>query len=258
MATKRVWDDFTTELDRKSFEASGFGQRGGLGKRPALLMVDFHYSYVGDRPEPILESIKRFRNSCGERGWRCVEKAAELLAAARQAKIPIFHSTNKRRADGMDTGRWSKKNNRAMEIPRFSGHLASDFIEELAPLPEEVVIHKIKPSIFFGTPLVSLLNDMKVDSVLIAGATTSGCVRATVLDAFSYNYAVGVVEECVVDRWESSHAMTLFDLNAKYADVVSLAEAKEFLRDFSRDNRKGTEGNLSKQAAITKTSAASG
>ncbi|MDP7505430.1 MAG: isochorismatase family protein, partial [Nitrospinota bacterium] len=97
-------------------------------------------------------------------------------------------------------------------------------------LPSELVIHKLKPSMFYGTSLVGMLNDLKVDTLLVAGTTTSGCVRATVVDAFSYNYAVGVVEECVVDRWESSHAMTLFDLDAKYADVISLAETTGFLK----------------------------
>ena len=230
MARKRVWDAFITDLDRQVFEASGYGQKGTLGERPALLMVDFHYNFFGDRPEHILESIKRFRNSCGEAGWLCVEKAKELLDAARIAQIPIVHSTNERRKDGLDSGRWSNKNRRAMEESTFAGHMGTQFMKSLEPLPSELVIHKLKPSMFYGTSLVGMLNDLKVDTLLVAGTTTSGCVRATVVDAFSYNYAVGVVEECVVDRWESSHAMTLFDLDAKYADVISLAETTGFLK----------------------------
>ena len=94
-------------------------------------------------------------------------------------------------------------------------------VSELAPGPDEVVIRKIKPSAFFGTPLASYLNELKIDSLVITGCTTSGCVRATVVDAFSLNYRVVIPSDGVFDRFELSHQVSLFDLSLKYADVVT-------------------------------------
>jgi maleamate amidohydrolase len=91
------------------------------------------------------------------------------------------------------------------------------------------VIYKYKPSVFFGTPFTSFLNDMGCDSLLVAGTTTSGCVRATVIDAFSYNYRVAVVEEACFDRSQVSHAVSLCDMHAKYADVVRAAEVLTYI-----------------------------
>ena len=92
-----------------------------------------------------------------------------------------------------------------------------------------MVIRKDKPSVFFGTPLMSYLHELQVDTLLVTGTTTSGCVRATVVDAFSYNFKVVVVEECVFDRGQASHQVNLFDMQAKYADVVSLEDALRYL-----------------------------
>lgn len=226
---KRVWDDFITERDRKVFEAAGYGKKGKLGSRPALLIVDVNYNFVGDRPEPILESIKRFRNSCGEEGWVAVGYIRELLEAARAAKAPVFYSTSEGRQTLHDYGRWATKNARAGEVTDTAGHLGVRIVKDIEPKDEEIVIRKQKPSIFFGTPLMSYLNELDVDTLIVSGATTSGCVRATVIDAFSYNLFVGVVEECTFDRGQASHAINLWDMNAKYADVISLREAKDYL-----------------------------
>jgi nicotinamidase-related amidase len=103
-------------------------------------------------------------------------------------------------------------------------------VAEIAPQPRDVVIGKLKPSAFFGTPLASYLLELKVDTLIVCGTTTSGCVRASVLDAFSLGYRVAVVEECTFDRGEVSHAINLFDMNAKYADVVSLEATTGYLR----------------------------
>ncbi|MEK7281157.1 MAG: isochorismatase family protein, partial [Chloroflexota bacterium] len=93
----------------------------------------------------------------------------------------------------------------------------------------DIVIYKPKASAFFGTPLASLLNALRVDTVLCCGTSTSGCVRASVIDANSYNFHVAVIEECTFDRSQVSHKVNLFDMNAKYADVISLQEAREYI-----------------------------
>jgi nicotinamidase-related amidase len=104
-----------------------------------------------------------------------------------------------------------------------------DFVEEVAPHAGDTLIPKNHPSAFFGTPMVSYLIDQDVDTLLICGCTTSGCVRATAMDAFAYNFHVAVVEECVYDRGLVSHAVNLFDIQSKYADVVSLERAIAYL-----------------------------
>ena len=102
-------------------------------------------------------------------------------------------------------------------------------VNEIAPQPSDIVIYKSKPSGFFGTPLQSVLNDYAVDTLLVMGGTTSGCVRATVLDAFSFNYFVGVVEEGTFDRIQLSHKANLLDMHIKYADVMKAEQVASYL-----------------------------
>jgi nicotinamidase-related amidase len=228
-----VWDRYLTERDRAVYEAAGYGTHLGFGERPAVLVVDVNYAFVGPEPAPILESVKVWRNSCGEEGWTGVAAIARLLAAARNKSLPIFYSTNlDLRPDGLGKGLW--RNRRKLEDPWLAtGVSANEIVAEIAPQPRDVVIRKLKPSAFFGTPLASYLAELRVDTMLVCGTTTSGCVRASVLDAFSNGYRVAVVEECTFDRGEVSHAINLFDMNAKYADVVSLEAAAEYLRSLS-------------------------
>lgn len=220
----RIWDAVIPEDERRVFEAAGYGQRAGWGASPALVVVDVNYNFVGDRPEPILDSIKRFRNSCGEVGWRAIPRIARLLQAARAAEIPIFYTTQGVTLDRLGMGSWAAKNARALEASPEAREIGPEIVREIAPRPGEVVIKKTKPSAFFGTPLASFLTALRVDTLVVSGTTTSGCVRASVVDAFSLNYKVVVVEDCCFDRSETSHRVSLFDLNAKYADVLRLDE----------------------------------
>ena len=229
-----VWDSFLTERDREVFKASGYGARGGFGQRPVVLVIDVNYRFVGDRPEPILESIRRWRNSCGEEGWTAIGHIQTLLAAARPKRIPVLYSTGlDPRQDGFDSGRWSDKNTRRAEDAQPDGIWGNAIPDPIAPHPQDIVIHKAKPSVFFGTLLSAYLIDLQADSIIACGTTTGGCVRATVLDGFSYNFKMIVVEEGTFDRGQASHAINLFDMQQKYADVVSLAETVEYLRGLS-------------------------
>lgn len=218
--TVRAWDAHLTDRDREVFRRSGHGQRQGFGTRPAVLVVDVTYAFVGDRPEPILSSIERWHQSAGEDGWRAVAHIRTLLDAARAVRVPIVYTAG---VDGADSGRWSDKNARRAENDARPER--NTIVPDIAPCPGDLVIRKEKPSAFFGTALAAHLVRLGVDSLLVTGGTTSGCVRASAVDAFSYNYRVAVVEECVFDRGEASHAMSLFDLQQKYADVVTLADA---------------------------------
>ena len=208
------------------FDTSGYGARGGFGKRPALLVIDVNWAFCGDRPEPILESIKRWRNSCGEDAWVALPYIRSLIDKCHEKGVPVLYTTGVRRDDNWDSGSWSWKNLRSEEdrqtvVTNLDGN---EIVTPIAPSPQDVVVLKQKPSGFFGTNMASYLTLLGCDSVIVAGTTTSGCVRATVLDAFSLNYRVALAEEGCFDRSQASHAINLCDMNAKYADVVKTSE----------------------------------
>jgi maleamate amidohydrolase len=231
--SERIWDRFLTERDRAVFAASGYGARGGFGKRPALLVIDVNWAFCGDKPEPILQSIKRWRNSCGEDAWAALPYIGSLIDKCRQKGVPVIYTTGARRHDNWDGGSWLWKNARGQEDARArtSNLDGNEIVTSIAPGPQDIVVYKQKPSGFFGSNLASYLTLLGCDSVIVTGTTTSGCVRATVLDAFSLNYRVALAEEGCFDRSQASHAINLCDMNAKYADVVKTAEALAFIED---------------------------
>lgn len=226
----RVWDRFLTERDKAVLAAAGYGVRGGFGSRPALLIVDVSYGFTGDRPEPILESIKRWNNSCGEESWAAVSVIGALADKFRSRRLPVIYTTGEYREDKWDSGSWSWKNGRVQEAaPRPSNARdPNEIVDEIAPQPTDIVVRKQKPSGFFGSNLQSCLNLLQCDSIVVTGTTTSGCVRATVIDAFSLNLRSIVVEDGCFDRSEASHAVTLYDLHCKYADVISSGEVLDY------------------------------
>jgi len=226
-----VWNQFLTERDKAVFAAAGYGARAGFGKRPALLVIDVNYNFCGDRREPILESITRWRNSCGAEAWDGVARIRELLDAAHAQGVPVIYTTGVRRADNWDSGSWSWKNSRTDERPLVTRteRDGNEIVSEIAPEPHDIVVLKQKPSGFFGTNLLSYLVLFGCDSVIVTGTTTSGCVRATVLDAFSNNFRVTIAEEACFDRSQASHAINLCDMQAKYADVLTVEAVKRYL-----------------------------
>lgn len=227
---ERDADLLLTDLDREVVRLSGFGQRGAAGSSPALLIVDVTEAFCGDRPEPILESIKRFRNSSGEVAWPAVEVIRRLGETARGNDLPVFYTRGMSAESGVGPGRWAMKNSRARE-DRGGQHR---IVEPLEPREGDVVLDKAKPSAFFGTPLLSLLIERGIDSLIVCGCTTSGCVRATVVDAFSNNFAVSVVADACFDRVAASHTVALFDMNLKYGNVVGSEEAAAMMRSAPR------------------------
>lgn len=228
----RIWDAYLTERDKEVFKASGFGATGGFGKRPALLVIDISYGFAGDKPEPILESIKRWSNSCGEESWDAIARNRELIDVCHERKLPVIYTTGITREDGWDIGSWAWKNSRVEEsVPKPDQNLdANEIVAEIAPSPQDIVIYKQKPSGFFGTNMAAYLTLLGCDSVIVTGTTTSGCVRATVIDAFSLNYRVAIAEDACFDRSQASHAINLCDMHAKYADVLPTAEIVAHLR----------------------------
>ncbi|MFT3865167.1 MAG: isochorismatase family protein [Solirubrobacterales bacterium] len=225
-----VWDDVLPETDRAVFELAGWGRDAGFGTKPALLVVDVIYNFVGDKPEPILESVKRWRYSCGERGWAGVEELARLIAVAREKQVPIFYTGMDRRPDGFDQGAWNWKSYRSGEASDVKGSLGNEIVAEIAPQDSDVYFVKDKPSAFHGTHLLDYLIYLGADTVITTGTTTSGCVRASAVDAAQYNFHSIVPEECVWDRGELTHKVNLFDIQMKYGDVKTTDEVIAYLR----------------------------
>jgi nicotinamidase-related amidase len=225
--TERIWDRFLTDRDR-AHVARHPPARKGAGDRPVLLLVDLYRWAFGDRPEPLMDAIETWPGSCGLAGWEALPHIQRLLGEARRLGIPVVHVTGSESIPG-----WRDATPRG-GTPTAPGDAERrrrryEIVDEVAPIAGEVVVQKASPSAFWGTPLFGLLNGLGVDTIVIAGESTSGCVRATVVDAKANRYRVLVPEECVFDRHEAPHAINLFDLDQKYADVIPLAEVLDYL-----------------------------
>src|SRR5438309_12119400 len=148
-----IWNKFLTERDKAVFAAGGFGARAGFGKRPALLVIHVNWAFCGERPEPILESIKRWRTSCGEEAWVALEYIKSLIEAAHTKGLPVIYTTGERRPDNWDAGSWRWKSTRGDEASGsvHDGIDGNEIVAMIAPGPREIVVKKQKPAGFFGT-----------------------------------------------------------------------------------------------------------
>ena len=224
----KPWDDVISAEEQRAYAAAGFGRPSGLGRRPALLIIDMQYRTVGTKRAPFWEAIKEYPTSCGDVGWGSVDALVPVLAFFRERGWPVMypHVAPKQAYDG---GRLAEKVPAIMTI----ADKGYEFVAEIAPREGDVLIPKKHPSAFFATALCSHLIDKQVDTVVVAGCTTSGCVRGTVVDAFAYNFKVAIPQECVYDRGITSHKVNLFDMGQKYADVLPTAELIAGLRALS-------------------------
>jgi nicotinamidase-related amidase len=195
-----------------------------VGAKPALIAVDLYNSAYEGGPKPVGEANALSPGSCGIHAWNAIEPTKKLFQAIRSAGVPIVHLTRAVRP-GVD-----QVQSTAQPIVSRSG-APFDIRADFAPLPGELVIHKELASGFFGTPLGPYLRKMKVDSLIVCGQSTSGCVRATAWEGYSHGFHVTIVEECVFDRSPISHKVNLFDLHHKYADVMTLGEVMGVLLD---------------------------
>jgi maleamate amidohydrolase len=219
-----VWDEFLTERDKQHLIASGRGSRSHaeFGSRPALLVIDDYYGVLGTEPEDILESVKKWPSSCGLEGWEAIHHTATLIAAARANQVPIVYATG---LEGFPSPWGARDRGGRPGLTEEQKAIQFKIADEIAPEPGDVVVRKASPSAFFGTPLIAHLIYNQIDTVIACGETTSGCVRASVIDGCTNRFKMGVVEECTFDRTQASHAINLFDMDQKYAHVVGLEEA---------------------------------
>lgn len=180
----------------------------GFGKRPAVIVIDFTKAYTTEGSPLFAEGVVS-----------AVADSVDLLAAARAASVPIVYTKVMYHPSGVDGGIFVKK------VPFLAklveGEPLVEIDEKVAPHDEDLVIVKNYPSCFFGTSLMSTLAAQQIDTLVLLGCSTSGCVRATAIDGLQYGFRVIVPKECVGDRHDAPHEANLFDINAKYGDVVS-------------------------------------
>ena len=199
----------------EDYASAGFGNNLGFGKRPALVIIDFVMAYL-EPSSPLYAGIE------------AELKVNEILvAAARKAKIPVIFTNVEYMPGGINGGHFYRK---VKALKCFDkGNPLGEFPPSLMPLPGEVVVTKQYASAFFGTSLVATLVSQGIDSVIITGLSTSGCVRATSLDALQHGFIPIVVRDACGDRQASIHEANLFDLQAKYADVVTSADVLSWI-----------------------------
>jgi maleamate amidohydrolase len=192
--------------------------RLGFGKKSALMVIDLLKGYTTEGSPLYAPGVVK-----------CVQEMPELLKLARQKKIPIIHTrVFYNPVTFADGGMWIKKAPVLKDL--VEGNLYAEICDEAKPATGELVIVKNYASCFFGTSLAATLTAMGVDTLIMTGCTTSGCIRASAVDTVQHGFRPIVVRECVGDRHDDPHNANLFDINAKYGDVISKAEAMEYLK----------------------------
>ena len=217
------WNDFLTERDRQLLDATAWTKQHefGLGTRPAVLVIDDYYGALGLPRAPILDIIDEWPTACGEDGWAAIDRTRPLLETARAHEIPVVYFTKAPRSVLHARG--------TMVTSAIPEAKRREIVAEIAPVDGDLVIEKVGPSGFYGTSLDFHLRSWQCDTLLVCGESTSGCVRATVVDAYERGFSIGVVTDCCFDRIEASHWISLFDMRQKYADLLDGAEASKFI-----------------------------
>ena len=195
-----------------------WGQRIGFGLRPALLVIDFMKAYTTPGAPLFAPGVVE-----------AVKRTPQLLEAARDVGVQVIHANILYRAPNCaDGGIWVKK--APVMAALVPGNRLAEFCDGVEPLPGELVVTKQYASAFFGTSLAPMLHAAGIDTLVLAGCSTSGCIRASAVDAMQHGFRTIVVRDCVGDRHAAPHEANLFDIDAKYGDVVGLDEAVVAIR----------------------------
>jgi nicotinamidase-related amidase len=209
------------------YQQQGMGQRIGFGRSPAVLVIDMQHDFCDrDAPTTLWPSITA-----------TFEPIQQLCAEARARRLPVFYTQGLVAADGSSAGLWRyKQRYHAEGRVQIDGSAGAAIIDELAPQPGDHVIRKWRPSAFFRTDFEVFLGVLAIDTLLVCGTSASGCVRATVTDAFMRDIRCMILRECVADRTPDVLEANLFDMDQKYADIVSLRETMDYLTGFALKN----------------------
>jgi nicotinamidase-related amidase len=217
--TERIWEDLLTERDKKVIEAAGYDQEGasswesrGLGENPVVLVIDMQRLVVGE-DVPILEALEEYRTAMGDIAWGAIEHIENFLDFARGHDIDVMYTR---------------------VIPTSyddPDHEDLDIVDSVAPEAGETVVDKSYASAFYGSDLLSRFVRNEYDTLVIIGNSTSGCVRATAVDAQQHGFNVVLPQECLFDRIEASHKIGLMDLWMKYAEVLEKEEVEDYVEE---------------------------
>ncbi len=219
------WERYLGPEDEAVIARARFGRRMGFGERPAVLVIDAQRYMVGQEGDDA-----SWPSSCGNVGRRAVAEIARVISAAHAANVPCFFTLFEVARDGSDMGVYRRKRDLLRsEHWCLAGSLGAQLVPGLEAAVGDVVFVKKKPSGFHGTPLLGYLVDRGIDTVIVTGGSTSNCIRATVFDASSYNYRTIVAQEAVFDRIPISHAISLFDMDRQFADVVQVIDIVAYL-----------------------------
>lgn len=210
----RVWDPYLSENDKKMLAIRPPRQKTGIGERPALIVIDMQMVVMGE-DRPFYEQCEEAPFTCGDTAWAALRHMETLIPRVRATGWPVVYTKSIYHPH--------------YGLPRANPENPFSVLNPLSEIPPEIamedgdiLVEKIQASVFYQTNLIKLLLSKNVDSLIMVGNSTSGCVRASVVDTFGYNFKVSVVEECTFDRIDASHAVSLFDLDFKYCDVIGV------------------------------------
>ncbi|MDM5336621.1 isochorismatase family protein [Fictibacillus enclensis] len=227
------WEDSLTAEDQTVIKKGGYGKERGLGKKPLLVIVDPQYNYVGE-DKPIVEQLDQWPSGGGREAWNAIRIIQKLKVAFKENELPVLYTKNVQK-------KTLKFDSFAVKADRDNTKYLADapeteIVKELTPDPEDLVLEKSYASAFYGTPLLSYLIKMQVDSLILVGGSSSGCIRALAVDAVTRNFNVAVVMDATYDRIQLSHKATLLDLWMKYCDVVNSDQINNYLNELKKED----------------------
>jgi maleamate amidohydrolase len=243
---RRLAQDLVGPEEQGVLDRLGAGRHIGFGAVPAIVVIDAQNYMVG-APEgsPVV-----YPSGCGQMAVDALAVLRTVLAQARSSGILVVYTQYQVRRDGADMGVYRRKRGLPdTEGWCLEGSVGAQIADAIAPEPGDIVLVKKRPSAFWGTPLLGLFVERGVDTVIVAGGSTSNCVRATVVDAMSYGYRTTVLEDCTFDRLSICHRVALFDLERQYADVLASPAVLSYLRTVGKAAVVGEHGASGPEAA---------
>ena len=218
------WLAIVPENERRTYENAGFGGAAEIGENTALIVIDVTYGFTGREGQTLDESIAEYATACGPVSWEAMPRIKQLIEMFRELGRPVIYTRS-----APDDTPFSGRATKGKRLDRIFAADHNVIPDVIAPHEGEWVLEKTKASAFFQTPLASYLVRKKIDTVVVCGVSTSGCVRASVVDCFSNGFPTVVVDDCCFDRSQFAHGANLFDMNAKYATVLSLSELESLM-----------------------------
>ncbi len=226
MDVRTIWEDVLSDIDKQVIVKGGYGKRRGYGKHPIMMIIDPQWNYMGAN-KPIQEQWDEWPSGVGKAAWDGVGPIKKIVDKMHEKGYPVIITRNVQKKT-LKFDSFSNKTNRD-QTKYIDGNPATEIIPELAPAPQDIVIDKAYASVFYGTPIQSYLVKLGVDTIIMTGGSTSGCVRASTIDAIERSYNVAMVADCVFDRISISHKAGLLDCWMKYCDVVDSEDVLAYL-----------------------------